>query len=119
MLLTRWVGEELVERDDEVFRIAQPASMKASRRREHDPEMVLARRRPHASDPVEVLHVLGNERPLFCGRESKKILVRHHCQDPIVGCCKYVVTSQAEAFGREMRVGDVEKQLHPARSCWR
>jgi hypothetical protein len=58
MLLIRWVGEELLEGDDEVFGVAQPASMKASGRREHDPEMVLTRRQSHASDPVEVLHVL-------------------------------------------------------------
>jgi hypothetical protein len=118
-LLTRWVSEELAERDDEVSRVAQSASMKASRRREHDPDVVLTRRRPHASNPVEVLNVLGNKRPLPCRRESKKILVRHHCQNPIVGCCEYVVTLQAEAFGRDTRVVDVEEQLHPARSCWR
>ena len=79
MFRMRRVGEKLFERDDKVFRVAQPASMKASGRREYDPEMVLTRRRPHASDPVEALHVLGYERPLSCGRESEKILVRHHC----------------------------------------
>jgi hypothetical protein len=115
-LLTLWVSEELAERDYEVFRVAQPASIKAARRRGHDPDVVLARRRPDVSDPIEVLQVLGNKRPLLCCRESKKIFVRHHCQIPIIGCCEYVVT---EAFGRDARMVDVEEQLYPARSCWR
>jgi hypothetical protein len=54
---------------------------------------------------------------LLC--DSEKILVHHHCQRPIVGRNKYVVTLQAEAFGRDTRVVAVEEQLHPARSCWR
>lgn len=110
--LPAWrLGKEPDERDDQIFRVAESTSVEASRRREDDPSMMLAGCRPGARDPIEVLHVLGDESALLGHSEAKEILVGHHRQRCIVGGRGHVVTLRAKAFGCSTGVMHVEKQL--------
>jgi len=116
-LFVRRLGEEVLECQNEVSRVAASGTVKPTGRRKDDAAMTLTGAGPDSHDTAEVLDVLGDYGPIVGGGSPEEILVGQRSQPRVFRRSERVVTVLAQLLGRPGRVVNVEEQLHPASSC--
>ncbi len=118
--VARRFGEQVLESVYEVPWVGRGAPVVAARRGEDDPGVVFTAGAHGADDPIEVLGILGHERPSIPARKGEELFVFHPGEHGFDGSSRDVMACLAQRLGDHRGMMGVEQELQPAsRSCWR